>query len=138
VTYRRVESATPNWWLASHQAALQTDDRLWSVNGVPYTSPRLVETIQSAQETLHIELERQGERLSLGIPPVRFTFWHYIDLKLFQWLMALSFLLVAMAILRAQAHNPLNRRLVLVCIMAVPLRNHDYHRPDLPLDDATA
>lgn len=113
--YRRVESGTPNWWLASRQDLLQADDRLWSINNVAYTSPDLVETIRNAQGALHIALERQGEWLNVEVPIVYFTFGHFIDLKLFQWLMALSLFLIALPILRAQAHNPLNRRLALVC-----------------------
>ncbi len=112
----RVEASTPPWWPVIVQGQLRYDDELLTLNGQPYRDisyQQLAALPAGAGFTLAIRRNAQiGE---VQLPARIFTLGNYLDIKLPDLLNGLGFWLLAVAVFRARADQPINRVFALAC-----------------------
>ena len=97
---------TPDWWMPMATGLLEHGDDLVAVNGRPYT-PHARQEFERAYAagqpvTLLVKAVGNGQQREVVVPAQLFTVADYLDVKLPDVLVAVSFWLLALMILRAR------------------------------------
>lgn len=108
-----IASETPIWWPPLVQNLLEHDDRLLSINGMPYRQHMWDQMSLAYDNGENVILEvlrlRNSDTFSVAIIPVRFSAQDFLDLKLPNLLVAIVFWLLAVIVLKARPDMTTNR-----------------------------
>lgn len=116
-----VEASTPPWWPVIIQQQLRYDDELVAIDGQPYNASayELFDTAyRRGRAAVTLTIRRHGTLRDVSVPIRVFTLGNFFDIKLPDIINGLGFWLLAVAVFRARAHDPVNRIFALACALA--------------------
>ena len=114
----KVDSTTPPWWPGLTPTQLRYDDTLLSIEGQPYGGAAralFAEAYAAHQPSVRLVISRAGEKLTLDQPLFTFTPSQFLDLRLPDFIVGLSFWLLALAVYSARPQAAVNRLFAVTC-----------------------
>lgn len=107
----QVEPSTPSWWPVLATGLLHYDDVLLAVEGEPYSAGSVWHggTALRARASVRLTVSRGHALLDVDLPVTRFTFRHFLDLKLPDLINGFGLVFLALVVLRARPDHAVNR-----------------------------
>ncbi len=120
---------TPGWW-PIFQLGYSGFSPLLTINGLPYT-PNARAIFEQTYLSSDVQLEwissAQNAELMLKVPVLPFTWEHFLDLKLPEIIVATSFWILGLIVLRANPQGPTNRIFALITALIAAHRLLNIH-----------
>ena len=125
--WRKISQQTPAWWPSLRAHGIQVGDHLIDINGVGYDQNVWQNGALGPVGSLAIlRVKRDEVVVTLQIPIVAFSTWHFIEARLPMLIVSGCLLLMAIEVWRTQPDKPINQRIALLLgLMAVSF-NSDY------------
>jgi signal transduction histidine kinase len=117
----QMEASTPPWWPVVANDILRYDDALITIDNQPYNSTAYTayRAAQAAgRDSVLLVIRRDNFPIEVYIPLRTFTLGNYFDIKLPDLINGMGFWLLAVAVFRARAHDPVNRVFAIACALA--------------------
>ncbi|HLF02798.1 MAG TPA: hypothetical protein VI547_12530, partial [Anaerolineales bacterium] len=116
-----LEASTPPWWPVIANDILRYDDALITVDNQPYNfsaSAAYLAAQTAGRDSVMIVVRRDNFPIEVHLPLRIFTLGNYFDIKLPDLINGFGFWLLAVAVFRARAHDPVNRVFALATALA--------------------
>jgi signal transduction histidine kinase len=124
-----ITEETPAWWPIFQQGA-ELKEEFRAINGLPYT-PNVYATFEQSEPgdevTLTLTRQIDGQNGLLTIPVSLFTLEHFLDLKVPELIVAISFWLLGLIVLRAGPDQPTNQVFALLAALITTHRLLNTH-----------